>query len=59
MNGPNQPGSHGEEPPDGLVPEADKKKDMQPQGRREVSGSPGPESTRYGDGEKAGRCIDF
>ena len=26
---------------------------------KEVGGPPGPEPTRYGDWEKAGRCIDF
>lgn len=26
---------------------------------REIGGPPGPEPTRYGDWEKAGRCIDF
>jgi len=26
---------------------------------RELGGPPGPEPTRYGDWEKAGRCIDF
>lgn len=26
---------------------------------REVGGRVGPEPTRYGDWEKAGRCIDF
>jgi hypothetical protein len=26
---------------------------------REVGGPAGPEPTRYGDWEKAGRCIDF
>jgi hypothetical protein len=25
----------------------------------EVGGPPGPEPTRFGDWEKAGRCIDF
>jgi len=25
----------------------------------EIGGRPGPEPTRYGDWEKAGRCIDF
>ncbi|HLG52565.1 MAG TPA: DUF1674 domain-containing protein [Steroidobacteraceae bacterium] len=28
-------------------------------GPRELGGPPGPEPTRYGDWEKAGRCIDF
>ncbi|HEY5568725.1 MAG TPA: succinate dehydrogenase assembly factor 4 [Gammaproteobacteria bacterium] len=26
---------------------------------REVGGPKGPEPTRYGDWERAGRCIDF
>ncbi|MBU6470242.1 MAG: DUF1674 domain-containing protein [Gammaproteobacteria bacterium] len=26
---------------------------------REIGGPKGPEPTRYGDWEKAGRCIDF
>jgi hypothetical protein len=26
---------------------------------REIGGPPGPEPTRYGDWERAGRCIDF
>lgn len=26
---------------------------------REIDGRDGPEPTRYGDWEKAGRCIDF
>jgi hypothetical protein len=26
---------------------------------RELGGPPGPEPTRFGDWEKAGRCIDF
>lgn len=26
---------------------------------REIGGREGPEPTRYGDWEKAGRCIDF
>jgi hypothetical protein len=27
--------------------------------QREIGGRDGPEPTRYGDWEKAGRCIDF
>jgi hypothetical protein len=30
-----------------------------PEAAREIGGPPGPEPTRYGDWEKAGRCIDF
>jgi hypothetical protein len=26
---------------------------------RELGGPPGPEPTRFGDWERAGRCIDF
>ena len=28
-------------------------------GKREIGGRDGPEPTRFGDWEKAGRCIDF
>jgi len=27
--------------------------------QKEIGGRPGPDPTRYGDWEKAGRCIDF
>lgn len=27
--------------------------------RKEIGGRKGPDPTRYGDWEKAGRCIDF
>ncbi len=30
-----------------------------PQPRREIGGRKGPDPTRFGDWEKAGRCIDF
>jgi len=30
-----------------------------PSKSREIGGRKGPEPTRYGDWEKAGRCIDF
>jgi len=60
MNSSNQPESRGEISPDApVVSEADKEQETQPQGHREVGGPPGPEPTRYGDWEKAGRCIDF
>ena len=32
---------------------------QQPARPREIGGRPGPDPTRYGDWEKAGRCIDF
>jgi len=38
------------------LPEPDKK---QPDRPREIGGRDGPDPTRYGDWEKAGRCIDF
>jgi len=33
--------------------------DIPPQKSIEVGGPKGPEPTRYGDWEKAGRCSDF
>jgi hypothetical protein len=33
--------------------------DTSPQKPVEVGGQKGPEPTRYGDWEKAGRCTDF
>jgi hypothetical protein len=37
------------------------KTQSQPQGSqsREIGGPKGPEPTRFGDWERAGRCIDF
>lgn len=32
---------------------------IEPAGPRELGGPKGPEPTRYGDWERAGRCIDF
>lgn len=32
---------------------------QQPDKPKEYGGPKGPEPTRYGDWEKAGRCIDF
>lgn len=32
---------------------------IQPSLPREIGGRDGPEPTRFGDWEKAGRCIDF
>jgi len=54
-----QPESHGETPAGEPVPEVAKEQETRPQSRREIGGPPGPEPTRYGDWEKAGRCIDF
>ena len=33
--------------------------DARPDEPRELGGPKGPEPTRYGDWERAGRCIDF
>jgi hypothetical protein len=30
-----------------------------PESPKEIGGRDGPDPTRYGDWEKAGRCIDF
>ena len=32
---------------------------VEPEPPKEVGGRNGPDPTRYGDWEKAGRCIDF
>jgi hypothetical protein len=37
-------------------PSASDARDKQP---KEIGGRDGPEPTRFGDWEKAGRCIDF
>jgi len=42
------------------VEEAQPRREPEPTERpREVGGPKGPEPTRYGDWERAGRCIDF
>ncbi|MBL8252649.1 MAG: DUF1674 domain-containing protein [Candidatus Competibacter sp.] len=46
---PSQPASAAEHPP----------QTAQPKKPLEFGGPKGPEPTRYGDWEKAGRCIDF
>jgi hypothetical protein len=38
-------------------PERSKLVDTKP--AREIGGPKGPEPTRYGDWERAGRCVDF
>jgi len=40
-----------------VVPNQDPQQD--PKQVPEIGGPPGPEPTRYGDWERAGRCIDF
>jgi len=47
--------SKAERPADSSAPEASKDK---PQAK-EIGGRGGLDPTRYGDWEKAGRCIDF
>ena len=37
----------------------DKSIPHKPEAPREIGGPKGPEPTRFGDWEKAGRCIDF
>lgn len=34
-------------------------KEPEPEKPKEIGGRDGPDPTRYGDWEKAGRCIDF
>lgn len=33
--------------------------EAEPEKPKEIGGRDGPDPTRYGDWEKAGRCIDF
>jgi hypothetical protein len=46
-----------------MAPEDTEKDDVaeqpQPEKPKEIGGREGPDPTRYGDWEKAGRCIDF
>lgn len=37
----------------------DVEKPEKPEPQKEIGGREGPDPTRYGDWEKAGRCIDF
>lgn len=46
------------------MPDEDKEKqeleqEPEPELPKEIGGRKGPDPTRYGDWEKAGRCIDF
>ncbi len=43
----------------GLAVDDDRSEDQRPARPREIGGCGGPDPTRYGDWEKAGRCIDF
>lgn len=40
-------------------PEASPAEQSVPVKAREIGGASGPDPTRYGDWERAGRCIDF
>ena len=37
----------------------DAEEQCEPEKAKEIGGRDGPDPTRYGDWEKAGRCIDF
>ena len=39
--------------------EVEKDQEPEPEPPKEIGGRDGPDPTRYGDWEKAGRCIDF
>jgi len=47
------------QPPAGAAEPAAPPQSPQPVLPREIGGREGPEPTRFGDWEKAGRCIDF
>jgi hypothetical protein len=55
-------GGHKQEPSDRPIePESDHQAQAENivERQREIGGPPGPEPTRYGDWERAGRCVDF
>jgi hypothetical protein len=58
-------GGHKQEPSDRHVePESDRRAEAENaeniiERQREIGGPSGPEPTRYGDWERAGRCVDF
>lgn len=45
--------------PDEDTEKKDLEKEPKPEKPKEIGGREGPDPTRYGDWEKAGRCIDF
>ncbi len=45
--------------PDEDTEKTDLEKKPEPEKPKEIGGREGPDPTRYGDWEKAGRCIDF
>jgi len=56
MNAPQEKQSRPEPSPTTAEPAAQPAEQKPP---REIGGRDGPDPTRYGDWEKAGRCIDF
>jgi Protein of unknown function (DUF1674) len=48
-----------EKPPEQPEPPVVHPAEPVPSRPREIGGRDGPEPTRFGDWEKAGRCIDF
>jgi hypothetical protein len=51
--------NEGPQPESGTAPAGAEPPPPAPDQPREIGGPPGPEPTRFGDWEKAGRCIDF
>ena len=45
--------------PDEDTEKKDLEKEPESEKPKEIGGRDGPDPTRYGDWEKAGRCIDF
>jgi len=45
--------------PDEDTEKTDHEQEPEPEKPKEIGGREGPDPTRYGDWEKAGRCIDF
>jgi hypothetical protein len=54
----NRPHENTADPPE-VTPSPSAPSQPLPERPREIGGRDGPEPTRYGDWEKAGRCIDF
>ncbi|NIL93024.1 MAG: DUF1674 domain-containing protein [Woeseiaceae bacterium] len=45
--------------PDEDTENKEPEQEPEPEKPKEIGGREGPDPTRYGDWEKAGRCIDF
>lgn len=56
---PNDKAGAGDSKADGAAGKHNPKPAPDPQVPKEIGGRDGPDPTRYGDWEKAGRCIDF